>query len=136
MINRIDLLKVVLLACCLMFNGLFMNGQSSIMKSQHDTMKVLYSARGKGQTTGHIADLTVTNNSDQPIQLAHHRWDFYLASRDGFQSYVGRILPTAVIPPGATVPATRLRSRSDVRGEGRWFRNLRPGCPGLPHVIR
>ena len=56
-------------------------------------------ARGTGRTTGHIADLTVRNNSDQPVELPPAM--FYLPSDGKHQGYVARPVPGHVIAPGA-----------------------------------
>lgn len=63
---------------------------------------VRISTTGTGQTTGHIANLSITNNSDQPVNLASG-W-FFIPATDRYQSYVGYIPPGITIAPGQTVP--------------------------------
>lgn len=58
-------------------------------------------ARGTGRTTGHIADLTVENNSDKPITIAPAR--YYIPSHHRYQSYVGDVPGGITVPPGGTV---------------------------------
>lgn len=57
-------------------------------------------ARGTGRTTGHIADLTVTNHGEAPLALPPNM--FFIPSDGKFQSYVGRPVPGQEIPPGET----------------------------------
>ena len=59
-------------------------------------------ARGTGRTTGHIADLLVTNNGQTPITTAGQT--VYIASDGSHQGYFARIPPGITIPPGETVP--------------------------------
>lgn len=58
-------------------------------------------ARGTGRTTGHIAELTVTNNGDQPVHI-EPGW-FFIPSTNRYQSYVGSIPRGITILPGQTV---------------------------------
>lgn len=52
---------------------------------------------GTGQTTGHIANINVQNNSKEPLQIKSQV--FYIPSGGTYQPYIGHI------PPGITVPA-------------------------------
>lgn len=56
--------------------------------------------RGKGSATGHIADLAVRNNSDQPIEIPPVM--FFIPGRNGFQGYVGYPSLGQIVTPGAT----------------------------------
>ena len=57
-------------------------------------------ARGTGRTTGHIADLIVSNNTSQPIEILPER--MYIPSDGKYQSYVAWIEEGIIIPPGET----------------------------------
>lgn len=57
-------------------------------------------AKGTGQTTGHIATLTVTNRGNEAITVAGQM--FYIPSDGKYQSYIGRIPPGITIGPGET----------------------------------
>lgn len=57
-------------------------------------------ARGTGRTTGHIADLIVTNHGEAPLVLPPAM--FLIPSDGRFQSYIGRPAPAQEIPPGET----------------------------------
>ncbi|GIV30671.1 MAG: hypothetical protein KatS3mg029_0022 [Saprospiraceae bacterium] len=46
-------------------------------------------AKGTGQTTGHIATLEITNLGNEPVQLEPQV--VYIPSSGKYQSYVGRI---------------------------------------------
>lgn len=61
---------------------------------------ILITARGTGRTTGHIADLIVTNHGDEPLALPPDM--FFIPSDGRFQSYVGRPATGHEIPPGET----------------------------------
>ena len=58
-------------------------------------------AKGTGRTTGHIAELSVTNNTPQAVDILPEQ--FYVPSNGRYQSYVGRIPEGHTIPPGATM---------------------------------
>lgn len=61
----------------------------------------LYRPRGTGRTTGHIATITVENNSDEAFELPSTM--FYVPSgNSGIQGYVGRPVPGHSIAAGAT----------------------------------
>lgn len=66
-----------------------------------------------GRTTGHIATLTVTNNTDEPVELAPG--PFYIPSSGVYQGYVGAPAPGHVVPPGATQSVPVEGYCSDVR---------------------
>ncbi len=74
--------------------------------NENETPPVVISAKGTGQTTGHIATLTVRNPGKHTINLATQT--FYIPSNGRYQSYVGRISPGHTIPPGQsiTIPVT------------------------------
>ena len=75
--------------------------QPGITTAQADgTAGYTVAASGLGRTTGHIADLTVTNNSSDTIVIA--AGEYYIPS-DGNQPYYGRIPEDVKVPPGATV---------------------------------
>lgn len=59
------------------------------------------SSKGTGRTTGHIADLSVQNNTPNPVRILPEQ--FYIPSTGRYQSYVGRIPEGHTIPPGATM---------------------------------
>jgi len=52
---------------------------------------------GTGRTTGHIAELSIQNNSDEPIAISPQI--FFIPSRDRYQGYVGRIPDGIIIAP-------------------------------------
>ena len=56
-------------------------------------------ATGTGQTTGHIANLSVTNNG--AITLTSLSQTVYIPSSGQYQPYIGTIPPTT-LPPGQT----------------------------------
>ncbi len=58
-------------------------------------------AQGTGRTTGHIAELSITNQGDQPVNIAPGM--YYIPSANRYQSYVGRIPRGHTVPPGQTV---------------------------------
>lgn len=58
---------------------------------------VVTAAKGTGQTTGHIATISVKNKGDQPVALMPQV--FFIPSHHKFQSYVGQI------PDGMRIPA-------------------------------
>jgi len=70
-------------------------------------------ARGTGQTTGHIAILSITNTSDSPILLKSQTM-FIPSRNDKYQSYVGRILPGQSVPPGQTISVLVIGFCTDV----------------------
>lgn len=58
------------------------------------------STSGTGRTTGHIATLTVKNNSDISARLEPQC--FYIPATGKYQSYVGRIGENEYLPPNST----------------------------------
>lgn len=58
-------------------------------------------AFGTGQTTGHIATLTVTNNTGEEVEVAAQ--SFLLPSLQTYQSYVGRIPAGISVGAGASI---------------------------------
>ncbi|MBK8954966.1 MAG: hypothetical protein IPM34_05335 [Saprospiraceae bacterium] len=56
---------------------------------------------GTGQTTGHIADLEIHNNSPFSVDILPQT--FYIRSWGKYQSYIGRIIVIVTIPPGSTI---------------------------------
>lgn len=77
-------------------------------------------AKGTGQTTGHIATLEITNRGDEPVQLEPQV--VYIPSSGKYQSYVGRIPGGQQVPPGGQVRVPVTGWCSDVHrppvGEG------------------
>jgi len=61
---------------------------------------VSIAAHGTGRTTGHIADLTITNQTDQALTLAEGA--YYIPSTNRYQSYVGRTPANLTVVPGQT----------------------------------
>jgi len=59
---------------------------------------LITAAKGTGQTTGHIATISVKNKGDQSVTLSPQV--FFIPSHHRFQSYVGRIPAGNRIPPG------------------------------------
>ena len=57
-------------------------------------------ATGTGQTTGHIANLTVTNTTTEDLQI--NSQTAYIPSDGKYQSYVGTV-PETTVPPGTSV---------------------------------
>ncbi|HSO24708.1 MAG TPA: hypothetical protein VLT81_17525, partial [Chondromyces sp.] len=60
----------------------------------------IIAARGTGRTTGHIADITVGNSSQEPVLFPDRA--AYIPSTGRFQSYVVPGGSGTTIPPGAT----------------------------------
>lgn len=69
---------------------------------------------GTGQTTGHIADITIRNPSDQPITVVIGN-SAHIPSTGRYQSYVVPKLPTITVPPRGTVTAPIHGYCTDVR---------------------
>ncbi|MDF1695700.1 MAG: hypothetical protein P1U56_07720 [Saprospiraceae bacterium] len=61
---------------------------------------LIISARGTGRTTGHIADLSVTNNSDQFVSLTPQL--LYIPGRDKYQGYIIYIPEPITVAPGTS----------------------------------
>ncbi len=57
-------------------------------------------AKGTGQTTGHIANITVTNKTNTPFVIAPQT--VYIPSDGRYQSYVGRIPEGQTVAPNTT----------------------------------
>lgn len=74
---------------------------------------VLSRPRGTGQTTGHIADLTVRN--DSPGDWTVPATTFYIPASGGYQAYVGRTPGGTPVPAGATVTLPITGYCADVR---------------------
>lgn len=66
---------------------------------QENSLQV--TAKGTGQTTGHIANLSVKNKAKESVYVLPEM--FYIPSQGKYQSYVGRIPEGYTVPPGATV---------------------------------
>jgi len=60
--------------------------------------------RGTGQTTGHIATITVENNTGRPYELPSAM--FYIPSDGRHQGYVARPAPGQIVPPGGAQDVT------------------------------
>ncbi|HLF63060.1 MAG TPA: hypothetical protein VI603_04895 [Saprospiraceae bacterium] len=79
--------------------------ESMVDKLRSDLSKEIFGlvveARGTGQTTGHIANLSVTNNGDVPLDVIPQI--FFIPSEGQYQSYVGRIPEGITVPPKGTV---------------------------------
>lgn len=56
--------------------------------------------RGTGRTTGHIADLSVTNTTDKPVSIT--AGPSFIPSKGKYQSYVVTASDPVTIEPGAT----------------------------------
>ena len=63
-------------------------------------------AVGTGNTTGHIADLTVKNPNDFPIAISPQT--FYIPSGGTYQSYVGRIGDDPSVSPEGEYPGATI----------------------------
>lgn len=57
-------------------------------------------ATGTGQTTGHVADLTLNNTGQAPVTI--NELTVFIPSDGKYQPYVATI-PPSVVPPGATI---------------------------------
>jgi hypothetical protein len=57
--------------------------------------------KGTGQTTGHIATLSVHNTGDELMNI--NPQVMYIPSSGNYQPYVGRIAPGHAVPPGETL---------------------------------
>lgn len=64
-------------------------------------------AKGTGRTTGHIADIVATNNTNQPISInigpGSNPNALFIPSSGQYQPYIVPSLPPATIPPRQTV---------------------------------
>lgn len=71
-----------------------------------DPHKFQIKATGTGNTTGHIANILVTNNNDFPVDILPQ--NVFIPSDGKYQSYVGRIPDGITVPPGQTnsIPVT------------------------------
>ena len=69
--------------------------------------------RGTGQTTGHIATLTIENKSNYSLQILPQTC--YIPSDGKYQSYVGRIPDGIEIAPGQTAEVPVWGYCTDVR---------------------
>ncbi|MFN4079302.1 MAG: hypothetical protein ACK4NS_00245 [Saprospiraceae bacterium] len=69
---------------------------------------------GTGQTTGHIADITIRNPSDQPIAVVVGN-SAYIPSTGRYQAYVAPKLPPITVPPRETVTTPIHGYCADVR---------------------
>ncbi len=63
-------------------------------------------AKGTGQTTGHIATLSVTNlgNLDKDPTFLIEQQVFLIPSRSNYQGYISHIPPGTTVSPGTMVP--------------------------------
>lgn len=75
------------------------NTYSDLNKKVHKIM--VTAVRGTGQTTGHIAELSVENNSDTPFRLEPQI--FFIPATDRYQSYVGSIPENSYLPPNCEI---------------------------------
>lgn len=103
-INRKSGLRVGLLVCCL-FAVSGLHAQEARLPTVTEGYELpdgiqLNRPRGTGQTTGHIATLTIENNTDEAFELPPVI--FYIPSDGRHQGYVGRPAPGHPIAPGAT----------------------------------
>lgn len=81
-------------------------------ESERQHLIVTSMARGTGKTTGHIATLSVTNNSGAPMTIMPQT--FYIPSDNRYQSYVGRIPNPVEVAPGETIPVKIIGYCTDV----------------------
>ncbi|HLF63061.1 MAG TPA: hypothetical protein VI603_04900, partial [Saprospiraceae bacterium] len=81
-------------------SGVAIGGSASIAPGLPD-MDPGIEAKGTGQTTGHIANLLVTNNDSVPIVTVAQT--VYIPSGGQYQPYIGRIPEGVIIPPNGTV---------------------------------
>lgn len=98
-------LLMALLAVCLLFSSVppaAANTDSSIPNTRKGYQPPpgvsLIKATGTGRTTGHIANLSLSNDSDAPVALP--ALAFFIPSGGKYQAYVGRIEPGQILPPG------------------------------------
>ncbi len=70
-----------------------------VPSTAQNTSPVSFSASGTGRTTGHIADLHISNLSDSPVQLTEQT--VYIPTGGQYQPYIATI-PPVTVPPGAT----------------------------------
>jgi len=66
-----------------------------------DGVEVVGVARGTGRTTGHIADLTITNNGKTPVEFPDR--SVYIPMEGGHQPYVVPRGGSTTVPPGETL---------------------------------
>lgn len=108
-INRKSGLRVGLLVCCLFaVSGLHAQAGHALEANLplvqrgywHPDGQDFIAAKGTGRTTGHIATITVKNNTDRPFELPSAM--FYIPMGNGYQGYVGRPAPGHSVPPGST----------------------------------
>src|SRR5687767_14550327 len=66
-------------------------------ETQAQSLKVI--ATGTGRTTGHIANLSITNNTGSPVKI--NSQTCYIPSEGKYQPYVATI-PAITVPLGVT----------------------------------
>jgi hypothetical protein len=86
--------EIVLVCVLFLLSAVLLSAQPTEASLSEDFTLVAF---GTGQTTGHIATLTVTNNTAAEVMVAPQ--SFLLPSMHTYQSYVGRI------PEGISVAA-------------------------------
>lgn len=78
---------------------------SSFLYAQpdHDTPSapLTFEAKGTGRTTGHIADLTITNKNDFKVEV--NFGPYFIPSSGQFQPYIVPAIPNTNVPPNGTV---------------------------------
>lgn len=108
-IHRKPDLRVGLLVCCLFaVSGLHAQAGHALEANLplvqgvfwHPEGQAFIAAKGTGRTSGHIATITVKNNTDRPFELPSAM--FYIPMGKGYQGYVGRPAPGHSVPPGST----------------------------------
>lgn len=94
--------EIVLVYFSMLFGGIPLSSQSTEVETntaQDESFTMV--AFGTGQTTGHIATLTVTNNTAAEVNVAPQ--SFLLPALQTYQSYVGRIPAGISIQSGESV---------------------------------
>lgn len=94
------MIRIALIAILVTVLPAFAAEQAETLGGAERADTAYITARGTGQTTGHIATLTVENQGSEALSVVGQT--VYIPSDGRHQSYVGRIPGGTVVPPGAT----------------------------------
>jgi hypothetical protein len=86
-----------------------------IPEGSHPEVYNTVKATGTGRTTGHIADLTVSNPTDQPVQVHIGNQNAFIPSAGGYQPYIVPYIPVISLQPGETKSIPIIGYCTDIR---------------------
>ncbi len=89
-IPKVQMEKMIAFVILMLIPPLFIEAQAQ-------SLKVV--ATGTGQTTGHIANISITNTTGQAVKI--NTQTCYIPSEGKYQSYVATI-PATSVPPGTS----------------------------------